>query len=121
MFGADLLVAPVLQPSKTTKSVFLPVEEEWIHVWSGTKYLTSFDQPLIEVVSEVGNIPVFYRASSKFAALFEGLKNMKEQNDFEEMCVGDNPTTDAPNTNAPTTDSSTIFTFSILTFLLICL
>ena len=38
MFGPDLLVAPVLEPSTVERQVHLPEGPDWIHVWTGENY-----------------------------------------------------------------------------------
>ncbi|WP_263850028.1 TIM-barrel domain-containing protein [Secundilactobacillus paracollinoides] len=67
LLGRDLLVAPVYRPGKQTWSTYLP-EDNWIHLWTGDRF-TGGDT--VEVSAPLGQIPVFYRADSEFAALFE--------------------------------------------------
>ncbi|MBC2668804.1 alpha-glucosidase [Novosphingobium piscinae] len=69
LYGADLLVAPVIEAGQTARPVVLPGEGVWRHVWSGADLAAGthvvaapFDQP-----------PVFYRPDSAFAALFAAL------------------------------------------------
>ena len=38
MVGTHLLVAPVLTKGANSVRVFLPVNTEWMHVWSGQNY-----------------------------------------------------------------------------------
>ncbi|HMF31697.1 MAG TPA: alpha-glucosidase, partial [Candidatus Lokiarchaeia archaeon] len=71
LYGRDLLVAPVLKPKKTSWKVYLP-EDEWIHVWTSRRYGKGWHV----VPAPLGQIPVFYRASSTFADLFQGIKNL---------------------------------------------
>lgn len=66
LFGRDLLVAPVYEEGKRERKVYLP-DDEWIHLWSGEK----FGKGEFTVQSELGYPPVFYRASSKYADLFQ--------------------------------------------------
>eukprot|EP00271_Cylindrocystis_brebissonii_P014014 TRINITY_DN3484_c0_g1_i1.p1 TRINITY_DN3484_c0_g1~~TRINITY_DN3484_c0_g1_i1.p1 ORF type:complete len:478 (+),score=91.49 TRINITY_DN3484_c0_g1_i1:387-1820(+) len=35
LVGSDLLVAPVLDPGRQRVLVYLPPDEEWVHVWTG--------------------------------------------------------------------------------------
>jgi alpha-glucosidase len=69
LYGADLLVAPVIAEGAEDREVVLPGEESWRHVWSGVDYgpgthriAAPFDRP-----------PVFYRPGSAFAPLFAQL------------------------------------------------
>ena len=69
LYGADLLVAPVVEAGQAERRVVLPGEGTWRHVWTGADYpagthtvAAPFDAP-----------PVFYRPDSRFAALFAGL------------------------------------------------
>lgn len=59
MLGADLLVAPVLDPDTTAMDVTLPAGEAWVHAWTGREYAggqaAHLDCPL-------GRCPVFVRA-----------------------------------------------------------
>lgn len=68
MFGPDMLVAPVWQEDKTEWEVYLP-DDEWIHLWTGEKYSAGSHV----VKANLGNTPVFYRASSEYAGLFAGI------------------------------------------------
>ena len=69
LYGADLLVAPVIEEGAVEREVILPGDTPWRHVWSGEDYAPGthtiaapFDRP-----------PVFYRPDSAFAALFATL------------------------------------------------
>lgn len=68
--GSDLLVAPVLKPGETQRSVYLP-GGEWCHLWSGELFR---GQRHVTVAAPMGMPPVFYRASSSFANLFSTLR-----------------------------------------------
>jgi alpha-glucosidase len=69
LYGADLLVAPVIEHGATTRDVILPGQSPWRSVWTG-EYLAagthSIDAP-------IGRPPVFYRPESRFAELFASL------------------------------------------------
>lgn len=73
LFGEDLLVAPVIEPNVDEWEVYIPPkdnsisDEEWVHLWSGKKYTSG----ICKVYAPIGYPPVFYRATSKFAEIFE--------------------------------------------------
>lgn len=69
LFGRDLLVAPVYKADQQIWQVYLP-DDEWVNLWNGQP-LTGGDHL---VKAPVGQIPVFYRQSSRFKKLFEDLK-----------------------------------------------
>ena len=71
MYGDDLLVAPVLLPSVSSWSVYLPGPETWVHLWTGAVVQgnTNYDTP-----SELGYPPVFYRQNSTWKFLFEDIR-----------------------------------------------
>lgn len=69
LYGADMLVAPVIEQGAIERRVVLPGESPWRHVWSGEDFAPGehvvaapFDRP-----------PVFYRPDSAHAALFAAL------------------------------------------------
>ena len=65
MLGDDVLVCPVVEQGAMQRSVWLP-EGEWIHLWSGSAYCGGE----YTVDAPIGEPPVFYRSSSKYANLF---------------------------------------------------
>lgn len=67
LLGSDVLVAPVVEPGADKRQLWLP-EGEWKHLWSGE--LCSGD---VCVDAPLGKPPVFYRADSAYAPLFEKL------------------------------------------------
>ena len=69
LYGADLLVAPVIEEGATMRTVILPGEGEWLDVWSGT----TLPAGTHSIAAPLGRPPVFHRAGSVFAALFAGL------------------------------------------------
>jgi alpha-glucosidase len=69
LYGADLLVAPVIEAGAMMRKVYLP-QGQWQHLWSGLEYAQGWH----EVPAPIGEPPVFYRAGSTFASLFEGLR-----------------------------------------------
>ena len=70
LFGADLLVAPVLDAGVSRWSTYLPAGVDWVHVWSGRTYAGGTQ---CDVEAPIGQPPVFYRADTRHRALFEGL------------------------------------------------
>lgn len=69
LYGADMLVAPVVEADRTERNVILP-EGEWVHLWSGTHYA----QGTHAVAAPYGQPPVFTRKDSPFAPLFASVK-----------------------------------------------
>lgn len=68
LLGSELLVAPVVEPGADTRKVWLP-EGQWIHLWSGALYPGGEHQ----VPAPLGQPPVFRRADSPWAPLFDKL------------------------------------------------
>lgn len=69
LYGADMLVAPVVEADRTERDVILP-EGEWVHLWSGTHYALGTHA----VAAPYGEPPVFTRKDSPFAPLFASVK-----------------------------------------------
>lgn len=69
LYGADLLVAPVITEGATMREVILPGEEPWIHAFTGEAMAPGRTR----VAAPIGTPPVFYRPGSPFAELFAGL------------------------------------------------
>jgi len=69
LYGADLLVAPVVEEGAVEREVILPGDGLWRHVWTGTDYAPGTHS----IPAPIGQPPVFYRAESAFAALFAAL------------------------------------------------
>ena len=69
LYGADLLVAPVIEQGATARDVVLPGGTPWRCLWTGEEFAAgahSVDAP-------IGRPPVFYLPESRFAALFASL------------------------------------------------
>ena len=66
-YGADMLVAPVLEADKRDWNVYLPAGALWIHLWSGVCYTGGRH---LTIDAPPGQPPVFYVAASAFAPLF---------------------------------------------------
>ena len=69
LYGADMMVAPVIEQGAVARQVVLPGEQPWRHLWSGRVY----DPGLHKIAAPLGEPPVFVRPASHFAALFAGL------------------------------------------------
>lgn len=73
LYGSDLLVAPVLHPSKTNQEVYLP-PGRWIHLWDNDQKV--FEGPVsVNVDATMGKTPVFFRDNSKWISLFHDIRN----------------------------------------------
>ncbi|TAD82839.1 MAG: alpha-glucosidase [Sphingomonadales bacterium] len=65
LYGADMMVAPVIEAGARMRKVYLP-EGAWRHLWSGEPHVPGWH----DVPAPIGAPPVFYRADSAFASLF---------------------------------------------------
>jgi alpha-glucosidase len=74
LFGTDLLVAPVVEAGAQSRNVLLPGEDEWVHIWTGKRLEGAWH----DVAAPSGEPPVFYRADSRFAALFASLPGIRD-------------------------------------------
>ncbi len=63
MLGADLIVAPVLEPGARSRKLYLP-PGPWVHLWSGQVYGLYQKGSWVEVSAPVGQAPVFVRRES---------------------------------------------------------
>ncbi|MFC0206311.1 alpha-glucosidase [Novosphingobium soli] len=66
LYGADLVVAPVVEEGAPRRSVVLPGTAPWRHLWSGEDFAPGRH----EIDAPIGSPPVFYRPDSAFAPLF---------------------------------------------------
>lgn len=73
LYGADVLVAPVLEPGAARWRTYLPAGASWRHVWSGLDFPGGAE---VEVAAPLGQPPVFYRKGSAHEALFAALARM---------------------------------------------
>jgi alpha-glucosidase len=73
LYGADLLVAPVIDPGATRWRTYLPGPAQWVHVWSGAEFGGGRE---VEVAAPLGEPPVFYRKGSPHAHLFTALQSL---------------------------------------------
>lgn len=69
LYGADMLVAPVVEADAAMRSVILPGDAPWRHLWTERDYAPGRH----DIVAPYGQPPVFYRPSSPFASLFASL------------------------------------------------
>ncbi|MBU6267684.1 MAG: alpha-glucosidase [Sphingomonadales bacterium] len=69
LYGADLLVAPVIEAGAVSRRVVLPGDAPWRDCWTGERVTPGVH----DVSAPIGRPPVFYRPDSAFAALFSGL------------------------------------------------
>jgi len=62
LFGPDLLVAPILAPGKTIRSVYLPAGAEWADAWTDESYAGG---QAIDSAAPLERIPLFLRDGHK--------------------------------------------------------
>ena len=75
LYGADLLVAPVVERGVEERSVILPGEGPWRHCWTGEDFAPGVHR----IPAPIGMPPVFYRPGSAFAPLFGRLTEVLGQ------------------------------------------
>jgi len=69
MFGPDLLIAPTPDGGTRTRRLCLPCDE-WIHLWTSRHYRNG----ATVVYAPEGKPAVFYRSGSRFAELFDAIR-----------------------------------------------
>jgi len=69
LYGADMLVAPVLEEAQSSRMAVIP-DGEWVHLWSGDIYGKGTHM----ISAPHGQPPVFTRSDSGFASLFNGIR-----------------------------------------------
>ena len=69
LYGADMLVAPVIEEGAVEREVILPGDAPWRHVWSAADFAPGRHT----IAAPIGRPPVFYRPESTFADLFGSL------------------------------------------------
>jgi sulfoquinovosidase len=76
LYGADLMVAPVIEQGAVARRVYLPGDPStvWRHLWSGADFAPGWH----DVDAPVGSPPVFYRPDSAHAELFAGLPAVRD-------------------------------------------
>lgn len=70
LYGADMLVAPIVEENCSARNVILPGAGVWRHLWSGRDYRAGTHR----IDAPYGRPPVFYRPGSCFADIFVSLK-----------------------------------------------
>ena len=75
LYGADVLVAPVIEAGAVSRSVILPGKAPWRHIWTGQ----DFAPGTYDVAAPIGEPPVFYRPDSAHAVLFTLLPQARAQ------------------------------------------
>lgn len=73
LYGRDLLVAPVWRAGQEEWSTYLPAGSDWVHVWSGAQFPGGAEA---KVAAPLGQPPVFRRADSAHAELFDALRQL---------------------------------------------
>ncbi|MEJ8308228.1 alpha-glucosidase [Agrobacterium larrymoorei] len=73
LYGADLLVAPVWQAEQTERTVYLPRNADWVHVWTGSTHEGGQE---VTVDAPIGQPPIFYRTDSQNAELFASIQQI---------------------------------------------
>ena len=71
LLGEDVLVAPVVRPGETQRSLWLP-QGTWVHLWTGKSYRGGE----LTVEAPMAFPPVFFRADSSYSRLFYSIGNM---------------------------------------------
>jgi alpha-glucosidase len=76
LYGADLMVAPVIEEAAVARTVYLPGGDakRWVHLWTGQPYLPGQH----EIDAPIGSPPVFWREGSDFASLFGSLLAVRD-------------------------------------------
>lgn len=70
LYGADMLVAPIVEVDAVSRTVILPGNAPWRHVWTGADFAPGTHT----VDAPYGQPPVFYLPGSTFAPLFASLQ-----------------------------------------------
>ena len=75
LYGADLMVAPVIEEGAVARRVYLPGTRStvWRHLWSGADFAPGWH----EMAAPIGSPPVFYRPDSAHAELFASLPSVR--------------------------------------------
>jgi len=91
LYGADLLVAPVHEAATITRRAYLPMGENWIHLWSGRQYGGG---GTVTVQAPIGEPPVWCRAASPHRPLFEAMRALSSS--WRPANAASDPPTAAP-------------------------
>ena len=72
LYGADLLVAPVIEQGARERMVTIPGDQPWRDLWSHRDHAPGHHR----IAAPIGRPPVFYRPDSAYATLFEALREI---------------------------------------------
>mgnify|MGYP002780691577 CR=1 FL=1 len=72
LYGADLMVAPVVEEHAVERRVYLPAGEAWRHLWTGELAGPGW----ITASAPIGAPPVYVREGSGFRELFEAVRKL---------------------------------------------
>jgi sulfoquinovosidase len=73
LYGADLMVAPVIEEGAAEREVYLP-EGDWTHIWTGEHFKSGHHK----IDAPIGSPPVFWRDGSGFSELFKSLVAVRD-------------------------------------------
>ena len=73
LYGADLMVAPVIEERAVARYVYLP-SGNWVHMWRGETFGAGWHK----IDASIGSPPVFWREGSDFADLFASLASVRD-------------------------------------------
>jgi sulfoquinovosidase len=73
LYGADLMVAPVIEEGAVMRDVYMP-EDGWTHIWTGEYFKSGHHK----IDAPIGSPPVFWRDGSRFADLFKSLVGVRD-------------------------------------------
>ncbi len=69
LYGADLIVAPVIEAGAQRRRVLLPEGRDWVHMWRGKGYAPGWH----DIAAPIGEPPVFFATDSNYAGHFADL------------------------------------------------
>ena len=72
LYGADLLVAPIIEQGALKRTVIIPGDTPWRHLWTNVDYAPGSHS----IAAPIGQPPVFYRSDSRYAGLFEAMREL---------------------------------------------
>jgi sulfoquinovosidase len=73
LYGAELLVAPIIEEGAMEREVFFPGDAPWVNIWTGEEYSHGYHI----VAAPFGSPPVFALSTSAFFDLFTSLKDVR--------------------------------------------
>lgn len=77
MLGSEIIVAPVLDPGKTSTQVYLPTGR-WTHIWSGVTYGSQNSGTTISIQAPLGKPAVFFKENSpNLAQALSSIQNLQ--------------------------------------------